>query len=377
MNSTNQRSVYEELGVTRIINARGNATLVGGSTLSPTVTDAMKEANEYYVEMEDLLEKSGVAVAKILGAEAALITSGCFAALVLGASAIMAGRNPANVAQLPNTIGMKNEFLIQKRMRYQYDRCVSVPGGKLVEVGDHEGTTKEQLEHAISPATAGVLYLARNEGMSGVLSIPEVVSIAKKAGIAVLVDAAGEVYPLDRMTWLPRSGADLICFGAKYIGSPHSTGMLCGLKDMVDAAVFNNFISYEAQGSNSLGRGYKVDRQDIVATVVSLQEWFKMNHEERFMVQERRIQIIARELADIPNVEFEHLWDRHGPWMSLRLTIDELALEKTVDTIVQELKNGDPSIWVRVEENQIYVFAHTLQEGEDKVVARKMRQVLQ
>ena len=34
----------------------------------------------------------------------------------------------------------------------------------------------------------------------------------------------------------PDMGADLIGYGAKYIGSCHSTGILCGRKDLIDAA---------------------------------------------------------------------------------------------------------------------------------------------
>jgi len=163
VSTTKTPEVYKELGVKRIINAVGSATLLGGSTLPGKVQAVMEEANECFVDMEELLEKSGKAVAELLGAEAALVTSGCFAALVLGAAAIMTGKDEEKIARLPDTTGMRNEFLIQKAMRYHYDRCVSVAGGKLVEVGDEHGATAEQLAAAIGPATAGILYLAHAE----------------------------------------------------------------------------------------------------------------------------------------------------------------------------------------------------------------------
>src|SRR5262249_18266231 len=158
----------------RTINAAGNMTILGGSMTSPEVLAAMAEANEAFVDMEELLDKSGAAIAEILGSEAALVTSGCFAALVLGTAAIMAGKDTARIARLPDTTGMKNEFLIQKPTRYHYDRAVSVAGAKLVEVGDQSRTTAEQLEASIGPNTAGILYPARWEGTAGALSIPEV-----------------------------------------------------------------------------------------------------------------------------------------------------------------------------------------------------------
>lgn len=76
MRTAEQGSVYTQLGVRRVINALGNTTTVGGSQLGPKVKAAMEEANDYFVDMKELLDKSGKAMADLLGAEAALVTSG-------------------------------------------------------------------------------------------------------------------------------------------------------------------------------------------------------------------------------------------------------------------------------------------------------------
>ncbi len=377
MRVAGSRDLYEELGIRRVVNARGSVTILGGSILSSRVQAAMEAANAYYVDMEDLLEKSGRAIATTLGAEAALVTSGCFAALVQGAAAIMAGKDPDRIAQLPDTTGMKNAFLIQRATRYHYDRCVSVPGGTLVGVGDERAATAAQLEAAIGPNTAGILYYARMEGTDGILSIAEVVRIARAHGVAVLVDAAAEVHPLDRMTWLAaKSGADLVCFGGKYFGSVQSTGLLCGRQELVEAAALNGFIAYENYDNRALGRGYKVDRLEIMATISALREWFTTDHAERFAVQDRRIQTIARGLAGLPHVRTERIWERQGPWMLLRVTIDEAKLGKTIAAVEKGLQDGDPCIRIRVEGGQMVLAVHTLLDGEDQIVAARLRQVL-
>jgi len=297
--------------------------------------------------------------------------------MVLGEAAILAGKDPARIANLPDTTGMKNEFLIQASARYHYDRAVTVAGARLVDVGDRHRTTVAQLEGSISAHTAGILYPARSEGTDGVLSIPEVVRIAKHKGVAVLVDAAAEVYPLDRMTWLAgKSGADLVCFGAKYFGSANSTGVLCGKQELVEAAVLHNFVAYENLDNHALGRGYKVDRQEIVATVVALREWLATDHNARFAVQQRRLETIAQALAGLPHVTSERIWPRQGPWMQLRVAFDETKLGKTAASVEKILKDGDPSVKVRVEGDQILLAAHTLKEGEDTIVAERLRQVL-
>jgi L-seryl-tRNA(Ser) seleniumtransferase len=376
MRMTDAKGILGELKVRRTVNAAGNMTLLGGSMLSPGVQAAMAEANETFVDMEELLDKSGKAIAGILGAEAALVTSGCFAALALGTAAIMAGQNADRIARLPDTTGMRNEMLIQKPTRYHYDRAVSVPGAELVEVGDQSGVTVEQLEASIGPKTAGILYPARWEGAQGVLSIPEVVSTATKKGVAVLIDAAAEIYPLDRMTWLAgKSGAHLICFGAKYFGSLNSTGIICGKRENVAAAALNNFIAFETRDNHSLGRGYKVDRQEIIATLVALREWFGADHKQRFALQERRLQTIAQALEGLPYVKTERIQPRQGAWMYLRVACDGTRTGKSPASVCAILRDGDPSVRVRFEDGQIQIAVHTLKDGEDKIVAERMRQV--
>jgi len=377
MRVTGTKGIYEDLGVRQVINAMGSVTLLGGSMLAPKVLAAMEEANESFVDMAELLERSGRAIAEILGAEAALVTSGCFAALVQGTAAIMTGKDMGRIARLPDTAGLKNEFLIQTPTRYQYDRAVSVPGSRMVEVGDQRRTTIEQLEGAIGPRTAGILYPARSEGTEGVLSIPEVVHIAEKRGVAILIDAAAEVYPLERMTWLAgKSGADVVCFGAKYLGSANSTGFMCGRKDMVEAAALNGFIAFETHDNHAFGRGFKVDRQEIVATVVAVREWFAMDHKARFAVQERRIETIARALAGVPDVTTERIWQRQGAWLQLRVSLGGSRSGKTAASVHDALKDGDPSIKVRLEGDQILLAVHNLKDGEDAIVAEALRRAL-
>ena len=376
MRMTDAKGTLGELGVRRTINAAGNMTILGGSMLASGVQAAVAEANETFVDMEELLDKSGRTIAGILGTEAALVTSGCFAGLVLGTAAIMAGKNADRIARLPDSTGMRNEMLIQKPTRYPYDRAVSVAGAKLVEVGDQSRATAEQLEAAIGLNTAGILYPARWEGAKGVLSIPDVINIARKRDVAVLIDAAAEIYPLDRMTWLAgKSGAHLICFGAKYFGSLNSTGIICGKRESVAAAVLNNFIAFETHDTHSLGRGYKVDRQEIIATLVALREWFAMDHRERFALQEQRLQTITRALEGLPYVKTERIWPRQGPWMHLRVTCDEAHMGKSLASVRDILTEGDPSVRVGLEDGQIQIAVHTLKDGEDEIVAERVREV--
>ena len=120
------KNVYERIGARPVINAGGNTTLWGGSTPSPEVMQAMLEAGESFVEMEEVLAASGDHLAKLLGVEAAYPTAGCYAALVLSTAACLTGNNPDKMEQLPDTTGMKDEIVLQQCQRYGYDRAYTV-----------------------------------------------------------------------------------------------------------------------------------------------------------------------------------------------------------------------------------------------------------
>ncbi len=369
--------IYETLGITPIINAGGHMTILGGSVLSREVREAMEAANEAYALMDDVFDAVDKAIASMLGTQGGLVTSGCYAALVQGAAAILAGNDPDRIQQLPDTRGMKNEFLIQKPTRYRYDRSVSTPGGKLVEVGDADSVSAQQLRDAIGAQTAGILVFAAGERIPNTLKLGEVIEIAHAAGVPVLVDAAAEIYPLERMRAVATSGADLICFGGKYLGSGNSTGILCGRAEFVAAARLSGFTGFET-GNNSIGRGYKIDRQEVIGTTVALRHWLDADHEQRLQLQAERISLITDGLATIPHVETQNMWqeDGGGPWMRLRIHWDEQATGRSFAEVVDALKGGSPSIWSRSEPDGLFMAVHTLREGETETILRRLQEEL-
>src|ERR1700722_7226612 len=138
-------TIFDKINVRPVINGCGIYTDLGGSVLSPHVWSAMQEMNSSFVRMVDLLNASGVCIARLLGAEAARVTSGAAAAIVLGTAACMAGMDGMKWEQLPNSEDTRDEVLIQRLHRYKYDRCARVAGAKVIDVGDETGTSTRQL----------------------------------------------------------------------------------------------------------------------------------------------------------------------------------------------------------------------------------------
>ena len=148
-----------------------------------------------------------------------------------------------------------------------------------------------------------VLFPATSRARPGTLPLAEVIAIAHAKGIPVLVDAAGRVYPLDKFRSYARDGADLVAFGAKYLGALNASGILCGRKDLVDAAAMHGFMGFETVSlGKSFGRPLKLDRQTIVAVVTALQEWLETDHAARLASYERRLKAMAAEIDGAPGV---------------------------------------------------------------------------
>lgn len=370
-------SLYLELGVHRVINARGNMTLLGGSILSEEVLAAMREANAWYVNMKELLDRASEEVARLTGAEAAYITPGAAAALVLSAAACMTGTDPKKIERLPNTEDMRNEILIQRGLRTKYDRCMTVPGATLVEVGGGlwrlgSGVRPKQIEEAISDKTAAIHYLA--PGTAKVVPIEDVIKIGKKHGVPIIVDAAGLVYPVENLRKYATLGADLVCYGAKYFGAPNSTGIVVGRKELIDAVVLNSFIGFETSPYRALGRGYKVDRQEVVAVVVALRRWMTMDHKSRFQSSDRKARYIAVELEKLSGIKSTLIPEEAELATGVRIILNKIP--EATEEIARRLREGNPSVWVDSQENTLRINALTLVDGDEKVLVERLANLL-
>ena len=376
MTTTGWGSIYKELGARPVINATGSVTMLGGSTPAPEVREAMDRADGAYVPLMELEERAGEAIAKMVGVPAAYITSGAGSALTLATAACMAGDDNAKIQQLPDTTGMKNEILIQARQRYWYDRCLELAGAKLVMFGTEQGTSREDLEKAIGPNTAAVHYYAvAQEPDPQALSLEDTIEIAHAKGVPVLVDAAGQIYPLDLFGSFVRKGADFQCTAAKYMSSPQSTGLAFGSTDMIRKLALQSFVSYEGRRIRGVGRPQKVDRQEMVGVVAAVRLWMTMNHEERLADTETKCRNMMAPLQGISGVTVELSDNIIGPQpYGVTMEVDPAVTGMSAQDVVDRLKAGDPPIWTRVREGDTGIILHAfgLNEGEDKVVGERI-----
>jgi L-seryl-tRNA(Ser) seleniumtransferase len=368
-------AIYKEMGAKPVINATGSVTLLGGSTPVAEVKDAMDAADSAYIPLIELEKVAGGRLAEMLGVPAAYITSGAGSALTLATAAFMAGTDDEKIQQLPDTTGMPNEILIQKRQRYWYDRCLELAGAKLVEIGDENGTTEDDLRNAISDRTAAVHYVVYEQRPvdPNVLTLEQVIEITHDAGKPVSVDAAGQIYPLENFGKYVKMGADFQCIAAKYMGAPHSTGFALGTEEVIDAIGRHSFVGYETRRIRGVGRPHKIDRQEIMGVVAAVERWLTLNHEERLSAAESQSQAIIAPLKGLPGVTAELNTNimGHQPF-GVFVSLDPDVVGFTNEDLVDKLKNGDPSIWTRVPDGETRLELHVfgLGEGEAELVGQ-------
>jgi uncharacterized pyridoxal phosphate-dependent enzyme len=370
--AANASSVFDDLGAKSVINARGNNTVLGGTTPSATVRRAMQEAERYYVDMADLLDRSGKAIARMLECEAAYVTPGAAAAMALATAACMAGADPEKMRHLPDTTGMSNTVLIQSGHRYHYEHAVTVSGARLQEVDS------ARFEDALIPSVAAVLFPAHLEGAPDTLSLAKVIELAHAHTIPVIVDAAGRVYPIELFKSYTKMGADLVAFGAKYLGALNASGILAGRADLVKAASLEGFIGFETEAwEKSWGRPLKVDRQTIVAVVAALREWLDTDHEARLAGYQRRLEAMADELRGAQGVQLS-IVSADGPSPRvLRLDIDAATARHSVPEVVDALWSSTPAIAVwRDGDKAIAINPVTLREQDDGTVVSRLGNLL-
>ena len=362
------RDYFGELGVRPFINAAGTYTAMTSSLMPPEVMEAINYASKHYVMLDELNDRVGERIATLVKCEAAMVTSGAASALTLGTAAVLTGTDRQKIANLPNLTGMKSEVIIQKSHRFGYDHAVRNCGARMVEV-----ETREELERAINDRTAMMLFYNANNFV-GQIKDEEFAELGKKHRIPTLNDAAADVPPVSNLWKYTGMGFDLVAFsGGKGIRGPQSAGLLLGKKELIAAARLN-----APPNSDSIGRGMKVNKEEMLGMFVALDLYVKKDHEQERREFDKRAEAIQKGASEVPGVKAEIFVPEvanHVP--HVRITWDAAAKGLTAAEVVRALREGEPSISTRNEGPAVVVGVWMMRAGEEKIVARRLREVLQ
>ena len=367
-------NVYDKLGVRTLINAEGTVTRLGGALMERPVLEAMAAASRHFVDLNELLEKSGQYVASLLNVEAAYITSGAASGLTLSTAACITGTDPAKIQQLPNLHGLKSEILIQKTHRNGYDHAVRQVGVSLIEFGMTKETYPWEMRAAINERSAAVVYFPEFESHRN-LPLNQVISVAKEVGIPVIVDAAAEIPPVENLHLYFDLGADLTVFsGGKDICGPQPTGLILGRGDLIKACALNASPNY------SIGRPMKVGKEEIVGLVTALGLYLKQDFGAEVEMWESMVASVVEMLADVPGLDARRVSPGEPGiqpnWIPrVYLDWDEDIIAMGRAEAKDRLRRGEPAIAVGTTSTGLFVNPQTLAAGEELMIAQRVREI--
>ncbi len=347
--------------------------------MPPAVVQTMEEASHWFVDMHELNEKAGQYIADITGAEAGLVTAGSAAGMVLEAAACITGQDPAKAWSLPDTTGMKDEIIIQHAHRVNYDHNYRAAGARIIEIGN-TGTTEEwELEGAINENTAAVAHIF-GPRQSGAIPLPRVVEISHRNGIPVVVDAAAMLPPPENLRRFIAEGADMVSFsGGKGVLGPQSTGILCGKRELIEAAYLSS-----APNSTGIGRSAKVCKEEIAGLMTALTLFVDTDHESVASNWRNKSLHVVSSLDGIEGLKVELVeadydaLDSKLNYASAEITFLKEWSGPTRDEIVHALISGNPSIRVDVSSYGpcFSIIPVNVRNGEEEFIVSRLKEVM-
>jgi L-seryl-tRNA(Ser) seleniumtransferase len=365
--TSSNKSVYEAIGVKHVINATGTVTTLGGSLMPPEVIAAWSDAAKHFVDLSELQDKVGAQIAKLVGVEAAMVTTGAAGAMLLGTAAAVTRGDRNLLQRLPDTAGMKNEVILQKAHHTCYDNQLTDVGVKLIEV-----ETAGDLEGAINKRTALMFFLNLADA-DGRIPRAGWIELARRHKVLTLLDAAADVPPVENLSAYSKMGFDLVAFsGGKALRGPNDTGLLLGSKELIEAAKRNT-----NPHCGTIGRMMKVSKEDMIGLLAAVERYLRADHKAEWQEWERRLSVIEQALKGIPTLQCE----RVVPPIANRvphviLSWDENRVKLSREELTKCLAEGEPPIQIgRVRgtgDKGVLISVFMLQDGEDRVVADRL-----
>src|SRR5580693_1906233 len=384
--SSDGEDYYAKLGIPTIINAAGTYTTLTAACMPPQVLAAVQKAALHPVRLHDLQQRAGEYIARRLKCEGAIVTSGAAGAISLATAACMQHANNIKVVDMPQAIdGMKNQVIVQRAHRYEYDRAIYLCGARVTEV-----VTLDDYRRACGVGNAvmtNFFNAAEDEdglAASAQIGREEWLRVAHEYKIPCHLDAAADMPPISNLWKYTGMGFDLVAFsGGKGMRGLQNAGLLLGKKHLTDLAQQNN------NPNEGVGRGMKVAKEQIVGMVAAV-DWVLSHTEESMQGDyQKRVDLIVAAVKGIPSVTTETVVPRianHVPHLLIRF--DPSVTGCSTAEIVARLREGKPSIelnpntgkppnqGIPSNANTLVVGVWMLQPGEDAIVGRRIREAL-
>lgn len=322
-----------KLNIRKVINASGKMSILGTSTVSDEVAEGINYGAKNFFVMEEYIDQLQVEIAKILEFPASKITASAASGIVVAVAASI-GKNKKEYYQQPYNSNIPNEIVIPKGHNVNFgapvESLISMGGGQVIESGFANECRREQVVQKISKETAALMYVVSHHSVQkNILSLKDMIEIAKEYRLPIIVDAAAE----DNLTYYKDLDIDLLIFsGSKAIEGPNS-GIILGNKEA---------IAWTENINDGIGRAMKVSKEAASGLYVALNSFVDSEDKKQFTKE-----FLSEKVESLNNFKGMNAYlseDTAGR------DIQRIAVEsevKIMEKIVSILEDGDPAIYTR------------------------------
>lgn len=366
-------TVYEEIGLPRVVNASGRVTVLGVSTISDKVAKAAVAGGQSYVVVEDLLDKAGEIISRYTGGEDSCPTVCASAAIALSVAGMISKGKKTIMDRLPDSTGLANEIILQKghviNFNAPIETMLRLGGGVPVEAGCATEVVVEDVEELINEKTVALLYVKSHHCVQkGMLDLPTMIDIAHRHNLPLMVDAAAEE---DFRKYIAM-GADLVCYsGAKALEATTS-GFVTGKKEL---------ISYIKKQYHGVGRAMKVGKEAIMGLLAALEQYENKDKQAEVAKNVKIVDWLVDEINQIPNLKAQKIQDEAGRAIfRARVFVDPEKAGMTATELEGKLKAGTPTIRCRTEFMSLGSLdfdPRPLVEGDKELIVAKLKEIME
>ena len=374
-----------------LINATGVVlhTNMGRSNLCRAAVESVTAVADSYSNLEYDLKKGARGlrhdhvekiIAKITGAEAAMVVNNNAAATMLCLSAMAFGKE---------VITSRGE-LVEIGGSFRIPEIMEQSGAHLKEVGTTNKTKPSDYRNAYDPEKTGALMKVHTSnyrilGFTQEVTLKEMVDLGKEMNLPVIYDMGSGLmadltrYGVDEPTVLDavNDGADVVLFsGDKLLGGPQG-GILIGKKEYIDR-----------MKKHPLARAFRVDKMTLAAMEATFFEYLDMENAKKTIPVLQMITVSREELqnkadrlmeaikarTDAFTLGSEPCKDQVGGGSAPTVRLNGIAVSIASETVPAErlerlFRRAETPVIVRVAHDKVLLSVRTIKEEEIETAA--------